>query len=174
MMTKLSDTARVILRHAAQHPDSLAEAPASLPAAARIAVIRSMLKHGLLEEVPAPREHADLAWRKDDNGEPIALRITEAGLRAVGIEPAPPEDEVARRSEPERDLHTAGQGDSQAAFGSRASWGVTTAERRSPLRRPLWPRVGRRTARRRERPWPGLGSRQPCVRAPARAASRAT
>ena len=32
MMTKLSDTQRVVLSRAAQHPDSLAEAPASLPA----------------------------------------------------------------------------------------------------------------------------------------------
>jgi hypothetical protein len=51
-------------------------APTNLPAAARQAVFRSMLKNMLLEEVPAPTEHRDIAWRQDDDGAWVALRIT--------------------------------------------------------------------------------------------------
>ena len=69
----------------------LATAPQRLPAAARNAVFRSMLKNGLLAECAAPREYAGFAWREDADGARIALRITEAGLRAIGVEP----DEVA-------------------------------------------------------------------------------
>ncbi|TCI00781.1 DUF3489 domain-containing protein [Roseococcus sp. SYP-B2431] len=68
----------------------LADAPSSLPAAARQAVMRSMLKNMLLEEVPAPAEHGDLAWRLDEGGVPIVLRATAGGLRAIGIEPGAP------------------------------------------------------------------------------------
>ena len=65
----------------------LAAAPKTLPAAARNAVFRSMLKNGLLAECAAPREYAGFAWREDADGARIALRITEAGLRAIGVEP---------------------------------------------------------------------------------------
>ena len=124
-MTKLSDTQRVILSRAAQHPENLAEAPASLPAAARLAVIRSMLKHGLLEEVPAPRAHLALTWRQGEDGAHIALRITDAGLRAIGVDQAtepqePQRDEAAQPSEAQREIPRAGQGDSLAASEPRA------------------------------------------------------
>jgi hypothetical protein len=44
-MTKLSDTQRVILSAAAQHEMGLARAPKTLPAAARNAVFRSLIKN---------------------------------------------------------------------------------------------------------------------------------
>jgi hypothetical protein len=56
-MTKLSDTQRVILSAAAQHEIGLARPPISLPAAARNAVFRSLIKNNLLTEINAPREH---------------------------------------------------------------------------------------------------------------------
>ena len=65
----------------------MAAAPHGLPAAARNAVFRSMLKNGLLAECAAPSEYAGFAWREDAEGARIALRITEAGLRAIGVEP---------------------------------------------------------------------------------------
>ncbi len=86
-MTKLSDTQRVILSRAAQHEALLATPPAKLPAAARQAVLRSMIAKGLLEEVPAPREAIALGCRQDEDGAWIALRITAAGLAAIGLEP---------------------------------------------------------------------------------------
>lgn len=84
---KLSDTQGLVLSKASQHEQGLAAAPKTLPAAARNAVFRSMLKSGLLEECAAPREYAGLAWREHADGARIALRITDAGLRAIGVEP---------------------------------------------------------------------------------------
>jgi hypothetical protein len=46
-----------------------------------------MLAKGLLEEVPAPRDAIGLGWRQDEDGACIALRITTAGLTAMGVEP---------------------------------------------------------------------------------------
>jgi hypothetical protein len=86
-MIKLSDTQRVILSRAAQHNALLATPPTKLPAAARQAVLRSMIAKGLLEEVPAPREALALGWRQDEYGTWVALRITDAGLAAIGVEP---------------------------------------------------------------------------------------
>ncbi|PZW36886.1 uncharacterized protein DUF3489 [Humitalea rosea] len=86
-MTKLSDTQRVILSAAAQHEMGLARAPKNLPAAARNAVFRSLIKNNLLTEINAPREHVGLGWRQDEDGTWIVARITDEGLRAIGIDP---------------------------------------------------------------------------------------
>ncbi|WP_426960155.1 DUF3489 domain-containing protein [Muricoccus radiodurans] len=86
-MTTLSDTQSLLLSQASQHPHGLMKAPDHLPAAARNAVVRSLLKAGMLEEIAAPTEHHDLGWRQNEDGTLMALRITEVGLRALGIEP---------------------------------------------------------------------------------------
>jgi len=86
-MTKLSDTQRVILSAAAQHEMGLARAPKTLPAAARNAVFRSLIKNNLLTEIDAPREHVGLGWRQDEDGTWIVARITDEGLRAIGVDP---------------------------------------------------------------------------------------
>ncbi len=83
----LSDTQSLMLGKASRHPERLAAAPTGLPAAARNAVFRSMLKNGLLAECAAPREYAGLAWRQVADGVGIALRITDTGLRAIGGDP---------------------------------------------------------------------------------------
>ena len=87
MMTKLSDTQRVILSAAAQHEMGLARAPKTLPAAARNAVFRSLIKNNLLTEINAPRDYVGLGWRQDEDGTWIVARITDEGLRAIGIDP---------------------------------------------------------------------------------------
>ena len=84
---KLSDTQGLILGQASRHEQGLAAAPKTLPAAARNAVFRSMLKNGLLAECAAPRGCLGLAWREDADGARVALRITDAGLRAIGVDP---------------------------------------------------------------------------------------
>ena len=86
-MTKLSDSQRVILSAAAQHEMGLTRAPKTLPAAARNAVFRSLIKNNLLTEINAPREHVGLGWRQDEDGTWIVARITDKGLRAIGIDP---------------------------------------------------------------------------------------
>ena len=116
-MTKLSDSQRVILSAAAQHEMGLARAPKTLPAAARNAVFRSLIKNNLLIEINAPREHVGLGWRQDEDGTWIVARITDDGLRAIGIDPnagdAPEEDEqsaeaIARRNAERRAAAEAG------------------------------------------------------------------
>ncbi|WPB83751.1 DUF3489 domain-containing protein [Sediminicoccus rosea] len=86
-MIKLSDTQRVILSAAAQHEMGLARAPKTLPAAARNAVFRSLIKSNLLTEISAPREHVGLGWRQDEDGTWVVARITDEGLGAIGIDP---------------------------------------------------------------------------------------
>lgn len=81
----LSSTAQAVLEAAAQRDDRHAFPPARLPAAAKRAVGQSLIKAGLLEEIAA--EEAGPAWRVLPDGERFALRATEAGLAAVGVEP---------------------------------------------------------------------------------------
>ncbi len=88
-MAKLSDTALVLLNKAATRDDRLVEPPNHLPAAARNAVVRSLLKQGLLIE-DAVELHHPLAWRTDESDADlrcsIALRITDEGFRALNLD----------------------------------------------------------------------------------------
>jgi hypothetical protein len=89
-MAKLSDTALVLLNKAATRDDRLAEPPTHLPAAARNAVVRSLLKQGLLIEDAVAPNHP-MAWRTDESDADlrcsIALRITDDGFRALNLDP---------------------------------------------------------------------------------------
>ena len=87
-MMSLSDTQRVILSTAAQHEMGLATAPKTLPAAARNAVFRSLIKNNLLTKFNDSRDFVGLGWRQDDEGTWIVARITDEGLRAIGIDPS--------------------------------------------------------------------------------------
>lgn len=83
---KLSDGQRTLLFQASQHEARLAPLP-KLPKAAANAVLTSLIKRGLLAECPAPRDHIGRAWRQDEGDVWIALRITEEGMRVIGLEP---------------------------------------------------------------------------------------
>jgi hypothetical protein len=82
----LSDTALRALTEAGQHPLRLATPPKHLPAAACNAVLRSLLKGGYVVECPSPFEYIGLGWRQQD-GAWTALRVTDAGLLAIGDTP---------------------------------------------------------------------------------------
>lgn len=86
-MTKISDTAQLILHGAANHEHGLASGLLKLPTAARNAVFKSLLKQNMLTEINAPKEYVGLGWRQDDAGVWVALRITDEGFRAIGIDP---------------------------------------------------------------------------------------
>jgi hypothetical protein len=142
-MTKLSESQRVILSAAAQHEMGLARAPKTLPAAARNAVFRSLIKANLLTEINAPREHVGLGWRQDDDGTWIVARITDEGLRAIGIDPnagdAPEEDEqsaaaIARRNAERRAAAEAAPpvADTAPTGGEDAAEGDAPAEEAEP------------------------------------------
>jgi len=82
---KLSDTQRAILAAAAQHPEHLAYPPERLPAGARQKVAQALLKQDLLIGVHRPAYDAIAKWTVD--GDEMLLKITDDGLRVIGIDP---------------------------------------------------------------------------------------
>jgi len=92
-MAKLSDTQAIILSAAAQRPDgNVLPLPGSLRGGAAIKVVTALLSRGLIrEQVSESITRADPAlntiWRNDDDGRAVLLRITPAGLDAIGVEP---------------------------------------------------------------------------------------
>ncbi len=116
---KLTDTQRAILAAAAQHPEHLAYPPERLPAAARQTVAKALLKGDLVIGVHRPAYDAVAKWTVD--GDEMLLKITDEGLRAIGIDPnAADEDEqsaaaIARRNAERR---AAGAAAEAAATGA--------------------------------------------------------
>ena len=92
-MTRLSDTQSIILSAAAQRPDgNLLPLPSSLRGGAAAKVVGALLARGLArEDVTDLQTRADSAlntvWRNEDDGRDVLLRITPAGLTAIGVEP---------------------------------------------------------------------------------------
>ena len=92
-MTKLSDTQAILLSAAAQRADgNLLPLPGSLRGGAATKVVGALLARGLArEDVTDLQTRADSAlntvWRKEDDGRAVLLRITPAGLEAIGVEP---------------------------------------------------------------------------------------
>jgi hypothetical protein len=88
-MPKLSDTQLVILSNACQRDDRLVlPLPKNMggekPNLAAGNSIKSMLKHGLVEEVDA--KLGDPMWRETGEGHGVTLVATEAALAALGID----------------------------------------------------------------------------------------
>ncbi len=138
-MTKLSDTQAIILSKASQHPDGLAVPPESLPPAPRSAVAKRLLEAGLVEVLETDEPlHPGLTWKLD--GAAVFLRITPAGLQAIGVEAddgaqeaplaasgaAEPQDAVDA-AEPAQEAPTGAQ-----EAGEGPSAGTAPAEGRTP------------------------------------------
>jgi hypothetical protein len=91
-MTTLSDTQSIILAAAAQRPDgNVLPLPGSLRGGAAGKVVTALLSRGLIrEQVTDSFAKADAAlntvWRNEDDGRAVLLRITAAGLAAIGVE----------------------------------------------------------------------------------------
>jgi hypothetical protein len=87
-MVKLSDTQLVILAAAAKRNDgSILPLPKRLKADKESAaqILGNLVKKKLAAELPASRDAA--VWRRREGGERLMLAITEAGFRAIGIDP---------------------------------------------------------------------------------------
>src|SRR3954467_8369546 len=103
-MNKLSDTQLTILSAAARRPDgNLLPLPGSLRGGAATKVVGALLTRGLIrEEVTDRQTRADTAlntiWRNEEDDRAVLLRITPAGLAAIGVEPPA---ETAPAGEPE-------------------------------------------------------------------------
>ncbi len=78
----LSETQSLVLSKASEHPMGFALAPKHIPAAAREAVYRSLVSKGLVTQHVAMQGEVDFAWQDD-----TCLRISDAGLRAIGVDP---------------------------------------------------------------------------------------
>ena len=83
-MSKLTDTQLVILSTASRRNDRGVDLPTNVTAEAVRKAVDKLIRTGLLEEV---RAHGSLlAWRRVAG--PMALRITEQGLDAIGVKDA--------------------------------------------------------------------------------------
>ena len=88
-MSKLTDTQSRILSAASQRPDNLAmPLPKGLNGAAAKKVVTMMIGRGWLEEVDANIRKGEPLWRETGDGHGTTLVVTDAGMFAIGIEPA--------------------------------------------------------------------------------------
>lgn len=80
----LTETQTFLLSAASRRDDLLIRLPDNLKGGAADKVARGLLSKGLAEECVVSREAP--AWRQDDAGQLIGLRITRAGLAAIGLD----------------------------------------------------------------------------------------
>src|SRR5215467_9623578 len=113
MATRLTDTQRVILSSASQRNDRGVDLPENLTGEALRKAVDKLIRAGLLEEVRA--YGSLLAWRRDAEAGPMALRITQQGLQAVGVT----EDTVDASTETPIGAAAAPQVETSATVSSR-------------------------------------------------------
>src|SRR5262252_9626450 len=82
-MSRLTDTQRTILSSASRRNDRGVDLPANVKGEALCKAVDKLIRAGLLEEVRA--NGSLLGWRRDAEAGPMALRITERGLEAIGV-----------------------------------------------------------------------------------------
>ena len=99
---KLTDTQLVLLSAASQRQDGALEFGPDLKGGASAKVVGRLLRQQLIAQTPA---QGDLpVWRRDEDNGPLALRITDLGLAAIGageaVAAAGPQDHGMRSSKP--------------------------------------------------------------------------
>ena len=82
---KLTDLQLTLLSAAAQREDHLLALPETLKSRAAQAVVSKLLARGFVEETSGIS--ADPHWRTGEDSTLTGLRITPAGLQAIGVEP---------------------------------------------------------------------------------------
>jgi hypothetical protein len=82
-MARLTDTQLVILSTASRRNDCGVDLPTNVTGEAVRKAVDKLIRTGLLEEVRA--NGSLLAWRRDAEAGPMALRITKQGLEAIGV-----------------------------------------------------------------------------------------
>lgn len=106
-MAKLTDTQLVILSNAARHGDrSVLPLPPSIKLNQRaIAVVfKSLLRKGLAEARPAKR--GETCCYEGDDGKRVTLRVTDSGLKALGIASEPAQGKDKRSAAQEKTADT--------------------------------------------------------------------
>ncbi len=88
-MTKLTETQATVLTAGSQRPDNIAmPLPKGLTGAAAKMAVTKMIERGWLQEVDANLRRNEPLWRETGDGHGTTLVVTDAGLLAIGIEPA--------------------------------------------------------------------------------------
>jgi hypothetical protein len=82
-MARLTDTQLIILSTALRRNDRGVDLPTNVTGEALRKAMDKLIRTGLLEEVRA--NGSLLAWRRDAEAGPMALRITKQGLEAIGV-----------------------------------------------------------------------------------------
>jgi Protein of unknown function (DUF3489) len=82
-MSRFTDTQLIILSTASQRNDRGVDLPTNVTGEAVRKAVHKLIRTGLLEEVRA--NGSLLAWRRDAEAGPLALRITKQGLEAIGV-----------------------------------------------------------------------------------------
>jgi hypothetical protein len=82
---KLSEKQLMLLSAASQRQDLLLPRPDTLKGGAARALVSRLLAIGLVEEVTVGP--ANPHWRTGEDNQAVGLRITPAGLEAIGVEP---------------------------------------------------------------------------------------
>src|SRR5438105_37007 len=101
---KLTDTQLVVLSAAAQREDRGIELAPKLKGGAAQKLVRKLLSECLIEEVHAAGSLP--VWRRNEDNQPLALRITKLGLAAIRVDEsaAQPEAKEARETAQPADL----------------------------------------------------------------------
>jgi hypothetical protein len=138
---KLTDTQLVLLSAASQRQDRGIELAANLKGGAAQKLVRKLITEGLIEEVGAIGSLP--VWRREEDNQPLALRITDRGLAAIQVgEPgAQPPTKESREAEQQADL-------APAKLPRRLAIAVRTKSRDETPRRSAKPsRAGSKQAR---------------------------
>ena len=123
--SKLTDAQLVLLSAAAQHPERAIEPPPDHKGGAAKKTVGTLLRDGLIEEIPA--RGVLPIWRRDEDAGPLALRITATGLAAIGVEPSVAEHKVEKQHpEVQDDLAPKRPSRSLAAANRKKSKGHST------------------------------------------------
>lgn len=131
---KLTDTQLVLLSAASRRDDGGVVLSDKLKGGAARKVLGRLLDTGLVEEVQ--KTGALSEWRRDVEDRPIALVITEAGLKAIGVEPEEAERDPAQ-SRPQPQSRTQRATPQSATPRSKAGKGQGGRLRRAGRQRPL-------------------------------------
>ena len=124
---QLSDAQAVILSTACAREDGMVfPVTASLKGGAVGNVCKSLLKRGLIEEVPAT-DHATV-WRHDEARGPITLRATPLAYRTLGITEDPEKESVETAPAPEPARRRSGTKQEAVIAMLRAEGGATIDE----------------------------------------------
>jgi hypothetical protein len=137
-MAKLSDTQLIILSSASRRDDGLVVMPKNLGGGGTKAV-KPLLDGTLLKEIVAKPEMP--VWRRDEKRGPQALRITNAGLKAIGLEggddAAAPPDEKADKKLTSGKSNAKGQGRAEAAASGKPTSAAAPGEGSDGAQGPL-------------------------------------